>query len=367
LLVAISPALIGYSDNARGYSLVALLGLLLLLLGYTVRAAKNRFAWALIMLTAALGMYTVPAFLFPFGILYLWLFLENRPSASPGYTSRRDFLKYWLASGFSAAALTLLLYLPILIYTGPEALFANAFVSPVPWSDFLETLSHRLAETWAEWTLRVPLIVIFLVVAGWTLSLLFHRKVSPTRVPLQWAAALWILILLLVQRPNAWSKVWVFLLPLALLWAAAGILGLLGLVKVKSLPLSALAVGLLFFAAVWRAAWLLPQLPELWAIHGDEENAILFVESQLETGDELVVAPPDDASVWYYAELHGLSAALYRPESAFDRLFVFVNPDEGQTPASVQDERGPGQEGASSCDLLQTFGKIQVFECWESR
>lgn len=363
LLVAASPALIGYSDNARGYSLVALLGLLLLLLGHNVRAAKNRFAWTLIVLTAALGMYTVPAFLFPFGILYLWLFMENRLAAPSGYASRRDFLKYWLVSGFSAAALTLLLYLPVLVYTGPRAFFANDFVAPVPWPDFLETLSHRLSETWTEWTFRVPVLIVSLLVAGWTLSLLFHKKISSTRVPLHLASALWIIILLIIQRPNAWSKVWVFLLPLVLLWAAAGIAGVLGLVKVKSVPLSALVVGLLFFAAAWRAAWLLPQLPELWAVHGDEENAVLFAESQLEAGDELVVAPPDDASVWYYAELHGLSAVLYQPESVFDRLFVFVNPDEGQTPASVMDERGPGQDSVSLCNLLQTFGKIQIFEC----
>ncbi len=366
LLVAISPDLISYSDNARGYTLVALFGLLLLLLGHTVRAAKNRFAWVLIGLVSALGVYTNPAFLFPFGILYVWLLLENRMGLFPGYTSHGDFLKYWSASGLAAAALTLVLYLPILVYSGPEKLFANDFVSPVPWSDLIETLSQRLVDTWVEWTFRVPLAVFYLVVVGWTLSLLFHRRISSTRVPLQLAAGLWILILLLLQRPNAWSKVWVFLIPLALLWATAGIIGLLGQVKVRSVALSALAVGLLFIACLGRAAWLLPQLPELWAVLGDEEKAVLFVESQLLEDDKLVVAPPDDASVWYYAELHGLYSAVYQPESGYDRLFVFVNPDEGQTPASVLSKRGPGQEAAPSCHLLQTFGKIQVYECQES-
>jgi hypothetical protein len=92
----------------------------------------------------------------------------------------------------------------------------------------------------------------------------------------------------------------------------------------------------------------------------------LYVDGRLQDGDKFVVAPPDDASVWYYAELHGLSEVLYQPESDYFRLIVLVNPDEGQTPASVLEARGPGLEAASSCNLVETFGKIQVFECQES-
>lgn len=363
LLAAVSPALINYSDNARGYTLVALLGLLLLLLGHAVRRGKNRFNWALIVLVAALGMYTVPVFLFPFGILYVWLFWENGLASAPGYRSRRDFLKFWFASGLGAAALTLLLYLPIFLYTGPQKLFANAFVSPIPWPDFIETLSHRLAETWSEWTFRLPPTILLLLAAGWTLSLLLHKKISPTRLPLQAAAAVWILVLLLVQRPNAWSKVWVFLQPLMILWAAAGIFGLLGLVKVKNIRLSALAVLLLAAAVTWHSARLARELPGLWAARGDEENAVLFVQTRLAGRDKLVVSPPDDAPVWYYAERHGLHDSVFQRDSAFDRLFVLVNPDEGQTPASVIAGRGPQLEESPACSLLETIGKLQVFEC----
>jgi hypothetical protein len=283
----------------------------------------------------------------------------------PGYASRRDFLVYWLATGFGAAVLTLMLYLPILIYTGPAKLFTNGFVSPIPWPDFIETISHRLLETWGEWTFRVPLIVVLLLTAGWTSSLLFHKKISSTRIPLQAAAALWILLLLLVQRPNAWSKVWVFIQPLMLLWAAAGIIGLLGLIRIRTFPLAAIAVGLFMGWGIWHAANLASELPELWKIQGSEESAVLFAQEQLVDGDEIVVAPPDDAPVWYYAELHGAYDALYRSDSAFNRLFVLVNPAEGQTPETVIDSRGPGVASVAleSCRLMNTFGKMQVFEC----
>jgi hypothetical protein len=176
----------------------------------------------LISLFSALGIFTLPVMLFPFGILFVWLFLGNQVEGPGPYRSKLDFLRYWVAAGFSAALLTGLFYTPILIFTGSEKVFANGFVAPLPWANLVETLSHRFSETWVEWTSKVPLMVVIILAAGWTLSLIFHRRLSTSRVPLQLAALLWIAALIIIQRPDAWAKVWLFLLPLMLLWAAAG-------------------------------------------------------------------------------------------------------------------------------------------------
>jgi hypothetical protein len=367
-LAAWFPALISYSTNARGYTLVALFTLLILALGDYVRKEKNLFAWGLISLFSALGHYTVPVMLFPFGVLFVWLFLENRVEGPGAYRTKWEFIWHWLAAGFGAFLLTLLFYTPILVVTGPEKVFANGFVAPLPRVDLLESLSSRFAETWAEWTFRVPSIIIFLLVAGWFLGLVFHRKISNTCVPLQLAALLWIVILLLVQRPNAWSKVWVFLQPLMLIWAAAGILGLIQKVRLgflRGLPLAAIVFGLALLAGIYQAARLVPQLPALWAIRGDEENSVLLVKDQLRDDDMIVVAPPDDAPVWYYSELHGISEAAFDTRrSGFKRLLVLVDPAEGQTPASVVADYAPETAAADvgSALLLNGFGKMQVFE-----
>jgi hypothetical protein len=368
LLVAWLPILIYYSTNARGYTLVALFTLLTLILGSIVRKQKNLFAWLLISLFSALGLYTLPVMLFPFGILFIWLFLGNQVEGTGPYRSKLDFLRCWVAAGFGAAILTMLFYTPILIFTGPEKVFANGFVSPLPWADLLETLSHRFTETWVEWTSRVPLLMMIILLAGWILSIVFHRRISTTRVPLQLAALLWIVALIIIQRPNAWAKVWLFLLPLMLLWAAAGTVGLLGRVRLKflrGLPLAVIVIGLALLAGIQHAAWLAPQFPELWAARGVEEKAVLFVQGKLQDSDLIIVAPPDDAPVWYYSELHGILNTHFDPHIAFDRALVLVDQVEGQTPASVIAERGPNPAlvDVESCLLLETFDKIQVFEC----
>jgi len=368
LLVAWLPILINYSTNARGYTLVALFTLLTLTLGSIVRKQKNLFAWMLISLFSALGLYTMPVMLFPFGILFAWLFFGNQVEGPGPYRSKLDFLCYWVAAGVGAAILTMLFYTPILIFTGPENVFANGFVAPLPWADLLETLSHRFTETWVEWTSGIPLFMAIFLAAGWTLSLVFHQRLSTTRVPLQLVALLWIAALIIIQRPNAWAKVWLFLLPLMLLWASAGTVGLLEKVRLKflrGLPLAVIVVGLALLAGIQHAAWLAPQLPELWAGRGAEEKAVLFVQGQLQDDDLIIVAPPDDAAVWYYSELHGIMNTHFDPLIAFDRALVLVDLVEGQTPASVLEERGPDPAlvDVESCHLLETFDKILVFEC----
>jgi hypothetical protein len=367
-LVAWFPALIAYSNNARGYTFVALFTLLILILGDYVRKEKNLFAWGAISLFSALGLYTVPVMAFPFGILFVWLFLENLLEGPGPYKTKWNFIWYWLAAGFGAFFLILLFYTPIFVVTGPEQVFTNGFVAPLPWGDLLESLSSRFAETWAEWTFRVPTIIVLLLVAGWISSLVFHWKISRTRLPLQLAALLWIVVLLLVQRPNAWSKVWVFLQPLVLIWAAAGILGLLQKIRLgflRGLPLAGIIFGLALLAGIYQAARLAPQLPGLWAIQGDEEKSVLFIKNRLQDGDMVLVAPPDDAPVWYYSELHGIPSAAFDTRRAdFERLLVLVDPAEGQTPDWVVANYGPEtvpQETGSPL-LLKGFGKMQVFE-----
>ena len=69
--------------------------------------------------------------------------------------------------------------------------------------------------------------------------------------------------------------------------------------------------------------------------------------------------------MWYYSELHGILNTHFDTLMAFNRALVLVDPVEGQTPASVIAERGPDPAlvDVEFCHLLETFNKIQVFEC----
>ena len=74
-LIGFTPILINYSTNARGYSLLNLISILLLTLAAYVRKQDNRAAWGLMIILSAVCFYVLPTMLFPFGALGLWLFL----------------------------------------------------------------------------------------------------------------------------------------------------------------------------------------------------------------------------------------------------------------------------------------------------
>ncbi len=367
-LVAWFPPLVAYANDARGYTMVALFTVLTLALADHVRRDKNLFFWALISLISAFGFYTVPTMLFPFGVLFVWLFLENQISGPGPYRTKWEFLGYWLASGLGTAVLTLLFYTPILVFTNSQNFSANDMLAPVPWKDLLETLSARISDTWVEWTLRVPTAVLVLLGIGLVLSLVLHLKVAKARTPLQVAALLWFTTLLLILRPNAEPRFWSFLMPLILIWASAGTFGLLQKVRLKfalGISLAAPVFGLLLVYGFWHASWLMPQLPILWADRGKQENAVLLIESHLQPDDLIVVASPDDAPVWYYSDLHGIPGAFFNTDNpTYKRALVLVDTQWHQTLSMVLAKRGPdqGQLNTESARLLGTIGSIQVFE-----
>jgi hypothetical protein len=367
-LIAWFPPFIAYANNARGYTLVALLSILILVLGDIVRKDDNVFVWFLISVCSALGFYTVPVFIFPFGVLFTWLLLENWSGDTASYRTKWQFILYWASSGFGAIFLTVCLYLPILIFSGPAKLLSNPFVKPLPWDTFLITIEQRFIETWGEWTFRVPVFIVILLISGWVMGLAFHKRFSKIRLPLQLAAFLWIVMLLLVQRPNAFSKTWVFLQPLMMIWAAAGVFGMLGILNKKLLtriPLSGVVAGLILAFGIVQAFRLIPQLPRLWSIRGGEERAVVFVKSQLRNNDLLLVSPTDDAAVWYYSDLHDIPEANFHiNQSGITRALVFVNTGEDQIPEKVIADNIPAGYSVdfSPPQLLGTFGWMQVFE-----
>ena len=212
----------------------------------------------------------------------------------------------------------------------------------------LDTLAIRFADTWTEWTLHVPTEIVILFVIGWVSSLVFHRKIASARIPLQLAALVWFVILILLKRPNAEARFWSFLMPLILIWASAGTFGLLQKIRLKfvsGIPLAGPVFGLMVIYGFWHASWLMPQFPALWAGHGKQEDVVLFVQSRLKPDDLIVVSSPDDAPVWYYSDLHGIPEAFFDiNKSDFKRTLVLVDKQWNQTLEWVLADRGPDRD-----------------------
>ncbi|RME87743.1 MAG: hypothetical protein D6770_08640 [Anaerolineae bacterium] len=367
LLVAVFPTLIHFSVVARGYIFVATFTILLFILGDYVIDHKNRLAWTFISLLSALGFFAVPTMLFPFSALYIWLLLSWvwRDTGSE-YRSRGEFIVYCVISGLFAAGGTILLYAPILIRT-PEALLYNRFVAPLPWDIFPERMLGKALNTWYEWTSGFPAWLSYLGLASIVVSWLFHKSFSRRKIALQWAFLVGILLIVLLRRPNAWPRVWSFLVAPGLLWASAGFVEPVR--KISSLTQTRYSPGLVlnslaFGAAIVGLLHTLPSLPAHWQHRTNLEAIATQIGPLIENGDTLVLSPKYTPQLLYYLDMEEAPTVQVRDVTHAQKAFIIVFPKDGETLDKVVSRYIPSSYRSlilNSATLIDREGPIEVY------
>lgn len=395
-LVAASPEVLQYSVTARGYSLLALLAILLLLLSLYVKKHRNRAAWLLWALTAALGFYTIPVFLYPFGMAVAWLFLSLIVNDFQTYRGRLDLLLHLIVSGMVAGLTTFLLYLPVFLrHRTFSVLFGNVYIEKLPWDVFRETTPIRLMETWQVWITGISIPVVNILILGFGLALLLHWKLSSTRVPIQFAALAWLVPLVLVQRVQLWSKTWFAFNPLVLMWCAAGLVGLVGLLfqwllapkrlLVNATPAQAQSEGhreeksfhvllikhsFSIVIGVAIAAMLFGSMQYKQANFrdmdrpGTNEEIALYIQQNLQPEDTIVVSWEDEPMIWYYLLRYQVPEKIFLVRStSFKRAFVVVGPAYNLTLPEVVADKGadPKYFDLEKAEEVRKIGNSKIY------
>jgi hypothetical protein len=346
-LAAALPKLIHYSAKARGYSTETLITLVIFLLGAYVRKKRNRAAWVLIVIFSALGFYTVPVMFYPYGILLMWLLLSFVfNEVCEEYGSLLVGVRYLFLAGVATIALTTLFYTPVIRGSGIEALLFNGYVETLPLNaNYPIILYSRARDTWLEWTWQVPLAARYIGVVGFFISIVLHRWVARNhRVHLIVPAVLWVGGDLLLHRAHPWAKLWIFFMPLVLMWVSAGLVRpfrkvALPFARGRSLGWLLMAVGLtgaLVGSAVRDAKY--------WPINsqpGQVEASLLYIKENLQEGDLIVADYPDDAPLWYYSFVHDVSPDYRKRDRPFYRVFALVNTEFESDLHTVIEHYGP--------------------------
>ncbi len=336
-LVAASSSLVEYSTNARGYSLLTLWFLVALALAAYVAVTGNRLAAVALAVAAALGFYTIPTMLYAFAVVLVWLawaLLRSslNPSRSHASGRPRAAAVLTLAGLLGATALlTFLLYLPPIIVSGPENLLSNRFVTPLDATSFATDLPRSLRSTWALWTRDLPAPVVVLLVLGFAGALVRHRALGYGGMPVALAAPVACLPLLLVQRVVPFERVWLFLLPVFLTTASAGLVA-----AARPLLRPRRPSGLLDVVAVGVAATLgalvlangsVPTSAETGSFP-DAEGVTLLLRDRLRGSDSVVTtAPASLPQLQYEFRRYGMDpAALVRDPASSDRVYLVTAP-----------------------------------------
>jgi len=365
-LIAVFPILVTYSVLARGYAFLSLITLMILILGDYVRENKNRLAWLLLIITSALGFFTVPIMLFPFGALYVWLFLSWLFGDFSGYRSKFDFLKYWLASGFASAFLIVLLYTPILI-NNYYRFVGNGAIVPLGWDLFPTIIWVRVRNTWMEWVDTIPGWIVILGVIGLIIGLILDLKISKRKVPQQFAFLVWIVTCLVARRPDMMPRMWLFLAAPLLIWSAGGIiepLKLLSDVLKNKLPLARIFLGIVLVSIFLLGILTIPTIPDRWKQKSSVESAAIYLKDHLREGDLATASREYFPQLRYYFGIYAIPQKYLRHSGPFQRAFMVVGEGGRATLESVVSNNGPDHSAVdlNTIRIVLQFDDLVIYE-----
>ncbi len=287
--------MVEYSAYARGYSLITLDFLILLLLASLLAHRQTALRWTLFAVFSALGVATIPIMIFPIGIVIVWLALTyiNAAPEQPFWRPLRNLFLGIVA----AALLTLVLYTPALLHILEAQKLDTRFkvTEPIGWYEFIFYFRTELVIVWHNLQRDLSPWLFGLLVIGFGIGVAAHSRVSRYRVAWYSGAVLWLPVVFFIQFVATFERFWVYLYPVLLMTAIAGLIYLLDWVARRFtrpslrvlLPL-AVAIALVLAVGEMRSNSI--QVASGPGSAAGTEAVFRYVQENLHDGDQIVCA-----------------------------------------------------------------------------
>jgi hypothetical protein len=221
-----------------------------------------------------------------------------------GIQAAVNLLRRLAIAGLVVSLLTILMYLPSILFSGPRAIVSNRWVLPLPWSRFAQIAPSEMSAVWWRWQEGVPAAARWLCAAAAALALAFHRRVSRDPLPLVVPLLICCVVLSIALRVVAYPRTWIFVLVIYLMMAGAGLSRLVRAVPGLSSGQRERCQLLLAIAlAVWLGGCVVETASVYWSEEtGSVQDADAIVEQLqqiLRPGDRLLADAPARAVLAY--------------------------------------------------------------------
>ena len=338
-LAAVWPALILYSTNARGYSFISFVFIVMLLVGDEIVEHATPSRWAALTLLFALGMYTAPFMLYAGSAVFLWILAEK--TRRDGIAGARAVLPGLVTSAILTAAITVLVNIPVVRSTGLASLVSNKYVTALGPRELVAALPTFVGWLKESLALGVPLPLLGVFIVCAAAGLFVPREERGRRMVLACSVLGWCVLVLLATRRPPPARVLLFLIPPFCLFAGRGLaLGVAWLARrsPERVPAACATVALLFaivFGASVVQRRVVFETPETGTLlHAPAIASYLLGE--LREGDRIVVMNPSDPPLDYYLFRRGRRLDEINARAGAGRVYVVVNPKHLQTLPAVE-------------------------------
>ena len=329
-LSAASASLVLYSTNARGYTILGSLTVVLALLATRQIRADNAAGWMAMAVVAAVGAWTIPTMLYPAGGIAFWLWVEAR--AGDATIDMKTMWTRLRSTGLAALSLTLVFYLPVIAGTGIARLVGNRFVQPQSRGEFFTQLPLFLREVGVDFVRGWGPWLATLLAVGLLVAIVMSRQVARHREPMLVAVLLWSFGLLVVNGRLPFVRVWMFALPLVLATSTAGIEWLSRRAFARAAPRTRRLAALTVFGAITAGASIqlirsdVVRLADDTGTLRDGAAIAAFLADSAQPRDRVIASAPTDLPLAYHLRATVGNADLLRatPDSA-QRLWIVVN------------------------------------------
>ncbi len=228
-----------------------------------------------------------------------------------------------------------------------------------------------LLSVWRQWMRDVPSVIRFVLGAGFVVALWFHRHLSRQSASIIMAVGISLLSLLLVHKVVGAARIWLFLLPLFLTTASAGVGYILWKVSKSESQKAVLASMISVLIAIGLGSKVLSTRSVLASEETgtlrDAEAITMFLKPRLKDGVRVLAMTPSDAPLWYYFDLYGLPWRYLDPRNRdAARSIVVVNTTHHQSLSNVLDRFEYGASEITNAKVIARFDSAVLYEIEKS-
>lgn len=359
-LSAVSCYMIEYGINARGYSLVCLFAVLLLIATDSViKNPRSPFWWTIYALSAVAGMATVPTMAYPISISVVWYVLHAINVRNYGFVKSLRPLAFSLVS---IILLTFLWYLPAIAVSGTST-FIKSGSGDLGWIKWLHSLGSQAGKVAGAVHYGFNMWVLVLLICGFIAGII--------KRPLLATGLIAVPVLIAAQQVVPFVRVFSFLILIYYLIAAGGISWIIETLRPAPSKLERrlipAAVVILSFTAVMMIArsGIIPDYDKTFSFP-EGPRVAKFLKGKINENRPVLTDVPCDSPLIYYGNVFGLKYQHILSSGILKgniEGFWLVTNDRSwmSTKDRIYRVSGLSERPFAKPILVADFGKVKIF------